>query len=174
VDRKIAYREHRNVYKTGAIEGVAVVKLDDAEIEAIASKVYKHNKDATLWDVIVEYISKKGNTEPYILWILSEFEVLHLIAKGFDAPQISRALHIPITTVEKTSKIWGVSCMEQTLDFDPLHVYDEGMTAEDMSNKMFLVSPFVPNIRILKTCVGNIEKYLAVKNLLDEWEEKNE
>lgn len=151
-----------------------MIKFDDKELELIANEIYRGNKDATLWDVIVAYFSKKGHVNPCILWILSEFDALRLIARGFDSGHISQVLGISTRNVEEIGKRWGMPCVKQTLDFDPLVVYTKGMAAEEMFGKIAITSPIAPNMDDIRICITNIEKYLEVKNMLDEWENENE
>jgi hypothetical protein len=150
-----------------------MLKIADKELNEIATRIYNLNEDATLWDVIVAYLSAKGNIEPCVIWILSDIQLLEMLARGYEVGYISQYLNISPYEIRRVAKIWGMYCMDSTLDFDPLVIYKEGMTVQDMKLKLNGVTTFCPEIFSLEKCFNNVEKYINIKNLLDKWEEKN-
>ncbi len=147
------------------------VRVINDSLDHIAKKVYANNKDATSWDVIVAYLSEKGNIEPSILWILSDLQILLMIARGYEAGYIAQSLDVLYSDIRKTARVWGMSCMDSTLDFNPLTIYEPGMMAQDLRFKLEDILITVPETSILEKCISNVEQYLSVKDLLEKWEE---
>ena len=145
--------------------------LKDTDISGMADEVYSKNKKATLWDVLVTVLSKKGNVEPFIIWILSDLPVLEAVAKGHSIDYISSFLDMPSREVVATCNVWGIRCFKQTLDFDPTMVYTDGMTMGEFMVKLDPILPSMPAQEILEDAIINVEKYRRVKELLEEWGE---
>lgn len=140
------------------------MQINNNELLKIADVLYDKNKNATLWDVIVMYLSNKGNIEPCILWILSDLQVLELIARGYSVQDISEELSMSKSSIKSISEVWGMSVPEYTLSYDPLSYYSEATGC--------LINELPENITNSEK--ENLEKYIKVKQLLNEWEEKNE
>ncbi len=145
--------------------------LKDTDIGGIADGVYSKNKKATLWDVLVEVLSQKGNVEPFVIWILSDLPVLEAVAKGHSVSYISSFLDMPSKEVVATCHVWGIRCFRQTLDFDPTEVYNDDMTMEEFMVKLDPILPSMPAVEILEDAIINVEKYRRVRELLEEWNE---
>jgi len=144
--------------------------FNDADINRIANKVYARDRYATVWDVFVAMLSEKGNIEPFIIWILSDFPTIELVAKGYSIDYIANFLEMPIKEVEATCKTWGIRGFKVTLDFDPTSVYNKDMTIAEFKSKLEPVLAIVPSEETLEDIVLNVEKYWSVVELLEEWE----
>lgn len=145
--------------------------LGDIDITQIAEKVYSKNRNATLWDILVELFASQINAEPFIIWMLSDLPVIELVARGHSIDYIASYLEIHKKEVEQTCKVWGMSCMSETLDFDPVQVYKEGMTIKQFKEKISPLLLKMPSIETLEDVIINVEKYRSVKKLLDKWSE---
>jgi hypothetical protein len=145
--------------------------LNNKSLSKIAEEIYQKNKKATLWDVLVIVLSKHGNVEPFIIWILSDLPVMELTAKGHSVNYIASFLEMPSREVVSTCKTWGMRCFKQTLDFDPTLVYNDGMTVEAFAAKLEPVISVMPSNEILEDAIINVEKYRSIIKLLKEWEE---
>lgn len=148
--------------------------LDTTNVEDIAGEVYKKNPDATLWDIIVAILSDKGNVQPYIIWMLSDFPVIELVARGMSVSYIQDLLQMERKDIIGTCKTWGITPQKETLDFDPIRVYTAGMGEAGLRAKLNSVLAIMPTDEVLKCSIINVEKYLAIKDLLDKWEERDD
>lgn len=146
-------------------------KIFDDSINLIAEGVYKNNKKATLWDVLVQVLAQKGNVEPFVIWILSDLPVLEAVAKGHSVDYISSFLDMPHREIIATCNVWGIRCFRHTLDFDPTLVYTDGMTMGEFMTKLDPILPSMPAQEILEDAIINVEKYRRVTELLEEWGE---
>ena len=149
--------------------------LDTTNLEDIAGKVIKENPNATLWDIIVALLSHKSNVQSYIIWMLSDFPVIELVARGMNVGYIQDFLQMERKDILGTCKTWGLTPQKETLDFDPIQVYTVGMGEAGLRAKLDPILVPMPTEEVLKSVIINIEKYLAIKDLLDKWEgEKND
>jgi len=145
--------------------------LNSESLNKIADEVYKNNKKATLWDVLVMVLAKQGNVEPFIIWILSDLSVIELVARGHSMNYIANFLEMPSKEVASTCKTWGMRGFKQTLDFDPVMVYNEGMTVDEFRAKLSPTVAIMPSDEILEDAIINVEKHRSINKLLKEWEE---
>jgi hypothetical protein len=144
--------------------------LDTTNLDSIAEKAYKENPDATLWDIIVSILSYKGNVAPYIIWMLSDFPVIELVARGMNVGYIQEFLQMERKDILGTCKTWGLTPQKETLDFDPIQVYTVDMGEAGLRAKLDPIVVPMPTEEVLKSVIINVEKYLALKDLLDKWE----
>ncbi len=142
--------------------------LGELNLDDLVEEVYRNNPKATLWDVIVSVLSKRGNIEPYIIWILSDLPVIEMTAMGLSLSYISEFLEVHEKEIASTCKTWGIIPNKETLDFDPIKVYNEGMGVGEMQAKLDLVLPNLPSVEALENAIINVDKYLRVKELLEE------
>lgn len=146
--------------------------LNSKSLNKIAEEIYKNNKKATLWDVLVAVLSKKGNIEPFVIWILSDLPVMGLVARGHSINYIANFLEIPSKEVISTCKVWGMIGFKQTLDFDPMMMYNEGMTVDEFRVRLSPILTTMPSDETLEDSIINVEKYRSICKLLDAWEEE--
>lgn len=145
--------------------------LDDIDISEIADKVTSRNKKATLWDLLVEIFAKKGKVESFVIWILSDLPVIELTAKGHGVQYIADFLEMPLKEVLTTCKVWGIIPNKETLDFDPYETYVRGMSPDDFRERLKPFLSVLPPYEIFEDLIINVEKYIRIKELLDEWTE---
>ncbi len=145
--------------------------LGELNLDDLVEEVYRNNPKATLWDVIVSVLSKRGNIEPYIIWILSDLPVIEMTAMGMSLSYISEFLEIHEKEAASTCKTWGIIPNKETLDFDPIKVYNVGMGVAEMRAKLSPVLTYMPSNDALEDVIINVDKYLRVKELLEEWGE---
>lgn len=148
--------------------------LDLVDISTIAEQVYKNDKSSTLWDVLVAVMSQNGNIKPYIIWILSDYQIIEAIAKGFEIDTVSGMLGLTREDILHTCRTWGLLPVKDTLDFDPLGVYKENMTVLDLQMTLKDITSESISQNTLENIIINVRKFLAIKKLLDEWESKHE
>ncbi len=142
--------------------------LGEVNLDELVEEIYRNNPKATLWDVIVSVLAKKGNIEPYVIWMLSDFPVIEMTAMGLSLSYISEFLEVHEKEIASTCKTWGIIPNKETLDFDPIKVYNEGMGVGEMQAKLDLVLPNLPSVEALENAIINVDKYLRVKELLEE------
>ena len=146
--------------------------LNNESLNKIAEEVYQRNKKATLWDIFVAILAKKGNVEPFVIWILSDLPVMGLVARGHSVNYIANFLEMPSREVASTCKVWGMAGFKQTLDFDPTMVYNERMTVAEFKTKLSPILAIMPSDETLEDAIINVEKYRSICKLLDAWEEE--
>ena len=144
--------------------------LDGYDLDELAEKVYRDNPKATLWDVLVRLLALRSGVEPVVIWILSDWPIIELVAKGYGRQYIADFLEISPKVVGATCRIWGLVPFTDTLDFDPLDVYVEGMTIGDLQKKLEPVLATMPPLEILEEGIINVCKYLQIKQFLNERE----
>lgn len=146
--------------------------FSDIDLNRIAENIWrKKGKSATLWDVFVEVLAKKADTEPFVIWMMSDFAVIEMVARGHGISYIIDVLDIPKKEIVSTCNTWGMYCLKETLDFDPVLVYNEGMTMDEYREKLKPILYYVPDDDDLEYTIINVRKYNSVKKLLDEWRE---
>lgn len=145
--------------------------LGELNLDDLVEEVYRSNPKYTLWDVIVAVLSKRGNIEPYVIWILSDLPVIEMTATGLSLSYISEFLEMHEKEVASTCKTWGIIPNKETLDFDPIKVYNVGMGVAEMKAKLSPVVARLPLEETLENVIINVDKYLRVKELLEEWGE---
>jgi hypothetical protein len=144
--------------------------LNDEDLYKIANEVMKKNPQATLWDMFVYILTCQCSVDPSILWILSDLPIIELVAKGYNLQYISDFLMVNKATVEKICETWNLFLFEHTLDFDPVEVYAEDMTFEDLQRKLRPVLAIMPNAKTLQESLSNAQKYHNIRKFLDEQE----
>ena len=122
--------------------------------------------DTTLWDAFVSLVDDRVPT--YILIMKAEIDIVKYIAMGQSLATIHRKIGIPSKDIRKIAFTWGVEPMQSTLDFNPLMMYNIGTTSEMMEYRVndLLAIPLPSDIFIV--IVNNIERYLDMKNVLQE------
>ncbi len=142
--------------------------LGEVNLDDLVEEVYRNDPKATLWDVVVAVLAKKGNIEPYVIWVLSDLPVIQMTASGMSLSYIADFLQMHEKEVASTCKTWGIIPNKETLDFDPIKVYNVGMGVSEMRAKLDPVLPNVPSVETLENAIINVNKYLRVQELLDE------
>jgi hypothetical protein len=147
-------------------------ELESIDLKGIANKVYSENPKATIWNILVELLSRGEDREKYRIWILSELPIIESVARGYSGRLIQEIYNLSLRSFEKLCNYWKLEPVEEVLDFDPLEVYTEEMTPFDLEMK---VSPFVietPSIEEIEKCINNIKIYKEIIEYLNELEEE--
>ena len=141
-------------------------KLLSSDIDALAENVYsKKGRNATIWDVFVQLFAERGKLEPFIVWILSDFAIIELVAQGHTAAYIGGFLDVPEKSIHTTCEVWGIFPCQETLDFDPTQVYKNGMSVESFRDILGQITFSVPSNILIENIILNVERYRSVKNL---------
>jgi hypothetical protein len=144
--------------------------LDNENLNSIAEKIYKTNKNSTLWDLVANAIAESANIKPYIIWILSDFPIIEAVARGYGLDYIRDSLEVKRQDIVSTCRVWGLFYWTETLDFSPLASYNSSMTAEEYKESLRPVLATMPYDDVIEHAISNVEKYRSIKELLDEWE----
>lgn len=142
--------------------------IDDMGIE-----ILRNNPDATIWDILVEILSKGNLEEKYKIWILSDIETLELVARGHSIYYIAEYLSLSTQEINAKCRIWGMVPLDDTSDFDPVEMYSPFMEFLDYSVSL---EPFRESMHItdeqLRLSYENAKRYITIKELLDQWEDE--
>lgn len=124
------------------------------------------HKEITAWDVFLSLTS--GKQEKYLLTLKADIDILRKIAEGNSLIRISRALSIPSKSIREVASTWGMEPLIETLDFNPLIVYNRGMTAEEMWAHVETIVPSIPDVKEFYRIVLNAERYNDLIDFLKE------
>lgn len=155
---KRASKEELNKLKQLCLE-----KADDLAIKY-------PNKKFSSWDIISKVLSESSGCDIYLITLKADIDVLKLIAEGLSASSIANRLSIPSQIVYEVSNTWGMNILDSSLDFNPMYVYHEGMSTDEMmvSINDVLSLPITPTGA--KHIVNNIERYYDLLNFLEEYD----
>jgi hypothetical protein len=118
----------------------------------------------TVWDAFISLIKDKFPV--YLVTLKADILLLEYIAGGLSVNFIFQKEGIPSKVVRKTAFTWGLVPLEQTLDFNPLMVYNSGMTSSSLELRMNDILPSPLRSSVYKTIIDNIERYLELKEIL--------
>lgn len=129
----------------------------------------KHpNATITVWDAFISLASDKEDS--YVLMLKADLEILKKIAEGHSLIKISRSMNIPSKTIRRVAAVWGMEPLTQTLDFNPLMVYNKGMSWLELMSKVEGILPNMPDEETLRTAHSNVERYIDLFDFLGEIE----
>ncbi len=147
-------------------------KLHFENLKDIVDKVYVKNPEATIWDILVELFSDGENKGKYKIQILSELPVVEAVARGYNSRWIQDAYDMGYVTVRRIYNHWGLKPLKEISDFDPLKIYTDGMTAEQLKIALVPIIQVLPSKNDLKTCINNIKIYKDIVEYLNDLEEE--
>lgn len=133
------------------------------------NKLKEENADATAWDAFISLVD--GKVPKYVLYLRADIEIIRYIAEGNTVLSIHRMTGIPSKIIREIVNLWGLEPLDTALDFNPLLVYNSGMTAEEMERKVNSMLPIPISIGEYRKIIHNIQKYHDFLNAL-ELEEK--
>ncbi len=123
--------------------------------------------NATLWDAVVSLLRER--TDVYLLVLKADINILRMSAEGHAARAIARTLGVPTKDVSEVLSTWGLrATLSQTLDFNPLMVYNDGMIAVELQAEVNQFMPFDITRYDAETIIWNVEKYLDLVRFLEE------
>ena len=120
--------------------------------------------EVSLWDAFISLIKDKFPV--YLVTLKADILILEYIAGGLSVNFIFQKTGIPSKVVRKTAFTWGLVPLEQALDFNPLMVYNNGMSPSALELHMNEILPNPLRSSVYKTIIDNIERYLELKEIL--------
>lgn len=133
-------------------------------------RLNEENPDgATLWDAVISLL--KDKTDIYLLILKADIDILKMASEGHSAKDIARSMGVSTKEISKALYTWGLQTpLSETLDFNPLLIYNDGMVAEELQFEANEFMPFDINLYEAETIIGNVEKYLDLVRFLKEQE----
>jgi len=130
---------------------------------------YPH-KTFTSWEIIAKVLSEKSGYDVYYLTLKADLDVIRLIAEGLSISSIANRLSVKSMYVYTVAKTWGLSVLDSTLDFNPLLIYKEGMSAEELEMYINEILPIPITPKGARDIINNIEKYYDFVEILEEYD----
>ncbi len=121
-------------------------------------------EDVSVWDAFISLI--KDKVPVYLVTLKADMLVLEYIAGGLSASSIFQKTSIPSKVVRKTAFTWGLVPLKEALDFNPLLVYNSGMTPEMLEFRMNDILPEPLDLLTYEIVIDNIERYLELREIL--------
>jgi len=129
-------------------------------------------KKFSSWDIIANVLSESSGYPVYFFTLKADLDVVELIAEGLSASSIANRLSIPSQHVYNVAKIWGLDIMDSTLDFNPMYIYKDDMSAQDMMCGINEILSIPITLHGAKCIVNNIERYYDLRDFLEEYEDE--
>jgi len=127
-------------------------------------------KKFTAWDIVANVLSESSGDEVYYLTLKADLDVIKLVAEGLSVSGIANRLSVPSLYVYTVAKTWGLSILETTLDFNPLLIYKDDMSPEELMIYINEILPIPITLRSAKDIVNNIERFYYYINFLEEYD----
>lgn len=119
------------------------------------------NKYITLWDCFVSLT----DCPRYLLTLRADLPIIQLIARGFSVRSIHELANMPSKAITDIAFTWGMVPLKETLDFNPLWVYNDTMTAEQMAEHMKDILAIPVTLSVYKCIIKNIERYKMLEEI---------
>jgi hypothetical protein len=127
-------------------------------------------KDFSSWDVIANVLSETSGYPVYFFTLMADLDVIKLIAEGLSASSIANRLSISSQSIYSIANTWGLNVLDYTLDFNPMYIYQENMSANDVCIAINDILPIPITINDAKIIINNIEKYYELRDFMEELE----
>ena len=133
-------------------------------------RIRENDPDSSIdvWDVFISLVGKEKN---HLLVMKADLPILESLVQGNSIIKTSRNLGIPSKAVRIVAALWGIEPLELTLDFNPLLVYNRGMSDVEMREKLKDIIFEDLSLEVYKTIIDNIETYLSIVDYIDEFDE---
>jgi len=131
-------------------------------------------KSFTSWEIISKVLSESSGYDVHYLTLKADLDVIKLIAEGLSASSISNRLSVSSLYVYSVAKTWGMSILDSTLDFNPLLIYKNGMSSEELGAYINEILPIPITSTGEKAIVNNIEKYYSFIEFLEEYDNEKD
>jgi hypothetical protein len=128
------------------------------------------NKTFTSWEIVAKVLSESSGYDVHYLTLKADLDVIKLIAEGLSASSISNRLSVSSLYVYAVAKTWEMYILDSTLDFNPLLIYKDGMSAEELMVYINEILPLPITLKGAKDIVINIEKYYDFVKFLEEYD----
>jgi hypothetical protein len=132
-------------------------------------RIRENDPDSSIdvWDVFISLVGKEKN---HLLVMKADLPILESLVQGNSIIKTSRNLGIPSKAVRIVSALWGIEPLELTLDFNPLLVYNRGMSDVEMREKLKDIIFEDLSLEVYKTIIDNIETYLSIVDYIEEFD----
>lgn len=141
------------------------------QIEARFDELLKEKSNVTVWDA---FLSLVEGEDTFLLSMKADVPILECLAKGFSLGRTAGYLSIPAKDVQTVADVWGVTPSKVTLDFNPLLVYNRGMSGQELKNHMSDILPTPLSDREYDSIIANIEVYNTVDRYLREMDNERD
>jgi hypothetical protein len=122
----------------------------------------------SVWDVFISLVGREKN---HLLVMKADLPIIEGLAEGQSVIRVSRSLGIPSKAIRRVADIWGIEPMEVALDFNPVLVYNRGMTPEQMKYKLEDILFDEISLETYEKIINNIEAYLDIVKYIEEVDE---
>ena len=123
--------------------------------------------EITAWDALVSLLDDK--VDAFVLALKADLVVIEHVVSGYSARSTARILSMPVKSVLEVIRIWSLrEPPDETLDFNPLLVYNEGMTEDSFEQEIELFLPIMPSREEIQRIIWNIERYRDLIEFLEE------
>jgi hypothetical protein len=132
-------------------------------------RIRENDPDSSIdvWDVFISLVGKEKN---HLLVMKADLPILESLVQGNSIIKTSRNLGRPSKAVRIVSALWGIEPLELTLDFNPLLVYNRGMSDVEMREKLKDIIFEDLSLEVYKTIIDNIETYLSIVDYIEEFD----
>lgn len=127
-------------------------------------------KTFTSWDIISAVLSESSGYDTYFLTMKADIDIVRLIAEGLSASGIANRLSIPSQQVYEVAKLWGMDVLDSSLDFNPMFIYHDGMTIQELENTLYEILPIPITHQGAKVIINNLERYYDLLKFLKEYD----
>jgi hypothetical protein len=131
-------------------------------------------KSFTSWEIIAKVLSESSGTDVHYLTLKADLDVIKLVAEGLSVSSISNRLSVSSLYVYSVAKTWRMSILDSTLDFNPLLIYKDGMSPEELGVYINEILPTPITSTGEKAIVNNIEKYYSFIEFLEEYDNEKD
>jgi hypothetical protein len=127
-------------------------------------------EDITAWDVFTSLLTDL-ELDLILPTLKADLEILKLLASGLSASSVANMLAIYSKDVINVAKTWGMKPVYETVDFNPLLVYVDGMSPNSLMLEINEITPLKIDIRTAEDLIYNIERYHTLLDYLREEDE---
>jgi hypothetical protein len=96
--------------------------------------------------------------------------IIEKLADGFSVASVANFFAISSKDVYEVAEIWGIRPLEFTLDFNPLLVYNRGMTLESFLAEINEYLPIPLKRETAVISLVNVKRYYEILDFLKEEE----
>lgn len=121
-----------------------------------------------IWKAVLSLFSK--HEEKYILCLKADLPIIEALVKGFSTSSVANTFAISSKDVFEVSNTWGITPLDFTLDFNPLMVYNIGMTVDSFLAEMNDYLPIPLSRETASIAISNILRYFDLLEFIMEEE----
>lgn len=126
----------------------------------------RRDREITLWELFLSLVD--GKEERYVLALKADIRILERIAMGMSPSYIAGIMGIPTQDVTDVANIWGFKPLNFTLDFNPLFIYEQGMTPDAFMAEINEVLAIPIGLDTARQVVYNIGQLRIAKSFLED------